>query len=123
MLKEDVAMGGLRLELVRRVVTRSPDLTAFLTALDTGGPLITPISSLTPVAPTRGAAYNRAVDEGVEAFWIQIMRQEVPASANGASAKSVRRPAAGKLIENAAALALKGYPASTMKQAGKLMPL
>src|SRR5258707_4643853 len=37
MLTQPVAMGGLRLELVRRLVTRSHDLTALLAAIDYRG--------------------------------------------------------------------------------------
>ncbi len=118
-LSEPPATGGIRVELVRRIVAQSPELTALLTALDEHGPLICPIRSLTPLAPTRGAPYARAVEDGIEEFWSRILRRDPPAP-NGAAA---RRPAPAKLIEIAAKAALSLHPTGVGAQADKLLPL
>lgn len=118
-LSELPAIGGIRVELVRRIVAKSPELTTLLTALDEHGPLIRPVRSLTPLAPTRGAPYARSVEEGIEEFWSRILRRDPPAP-NGAAA---RRPAPAKLIETAAKAALSLHPAGVVAQTDKLLPL
>lgn len=118
-LSEPPATGGIRVELVRRIVAKSPELTTLLTALDEHGPLIRPVRNLTPLAPTRGAPYARAVAEGIEEFWSRIPRRDPPTS-NGAAA---RRPAPAKVIETAAKAALSLHPAGAVTQAEKLLPL
>lgn len=118
-LSEPPATGGIRVELVRRIVAKSPELTTLLTALDEHGPLIRPVRSLTPLAPTRGAAYARSVEEGIEEFWSRILRRDPPASSGAAA----RRPAPAKVIEAAAKAALSLHPAGVVTQADKLLPL
>ncbi len=72
LLTQPWATGGLRPGLVRRIVAFSPQLTALLQVLYEYGPIVRPLRSLTPFAPTRGAAYTRAVEDGLDAYWTRV---------------------------------------------------
>ena len=117
LLTQPVATGGLRPALVRRIVERCPDLMTLLEAITKGGTVVRPVRSLQPGAPTRGAAYNHALEEGIGEFWTKNVGHDLP-QFTGPNGKPV---AAGKLPDAAAAVVLQRHPAGALKQLDKML--
>jgi hypothetical protein len=122
LLTQPQATGGLRPGIVRRIVVYSPQLTALLQALHEYGPIVRPARGLTPFAPTRGAAYTRAVEDGLAEFWTQV-GGAASLSNVAPPAAAARRPTAAKLVDNATAEALRRHPAGALKLLDKLIAM
>ena len=72
-LPESPGTGGIRVGLVRQLVAQSSTLSALLGALDEQGPLRRPVLSRQPGAPSRGAPYVQAIEDGVAQFWSTLL--------------------------------------------------
>ena len=119
LLTQPVAPGGLRPELVRRIVEQSLDLATLLHALDRTGPLLRPVRSLLPGAPTRGAAYNRAIEVGIEEFWANnVGRHHPPFTAPNGKPIPV-----GKLVDASATTLLQQHPVGALRQLDKVLAI
>jgi len=67
-LAEEPAAGHIRVGLVGRLIESSPPLATLLYLLEGHGPIARPVAHPLPGTPRKGAAFNRAVLEGLATY-------------------------------------------------------
>ena len=126
-LAEPVATGGARPLLVSRLLAKSSQLTTLLRALHDNGPLVTPERDLAIGAPTRGAAYTRAMADGLASFR-ELTGQPAssaptpPVAPKGRARATAPTPAQMLTAAKAAALARHPIGNLTQTQLDKAVP-
>lgn len=104
-LREEPAAGGIRVGLVNLLTKTSPPLMKVLTSLEHDGPLSRPIAYPAPGAPRKGAAFNKAVLQGLA----QLERDSnVPAAP---PAQASTRQTASQTLKVAATQTTRRHPA------------
>jgi len=119
-LTEPTATGGARPLLVSRLLAKSSQLTTLVRALHDDGPLVTPERDLAIGAPTRGAAYTRAMADGLASFRELIglpatIAPTPPVASKGRARTTAPTPA--QMLTAAKAAALKHHPIGNLTQA------
>ena len=116
---EPTATGGIRPLLVSRLLAKSLQLATLVRVLHDDGPLVTPERDLAIGAPTRGAAYTRAIADGLARF-----RELTGQPASAAPAFSTKRgsakattPTPAQMLTAARAAALAHHPIGSLTQA------
>ena len=120
---EPSAIGGVRVTLVRRLIGQSAELTTVLRVLHDQGPFALPILSRTAGSPSRGAAYLRAVEEGIDQFLQRMPQQNGHAIAKPAASKGARKPTAGQILAAAQAATAASHPAGALRNFSSLIPV
>lgn len=116
-LPEGPQAGTIRVRFVGHLVTSSPSLSSLLASLEKRGPLSRPIAHPLPGTPTKGAAFNRGILEGLTHYYEQEGRAAEPAGPS-----SARRSPAQEL-KAVALQATQRHPAGATPSAEKVIAL
>ena len=98
-------------------------LTRLLSALDSRGPFVRPVLSLTEGAARRGQAYTRAIEAGLIAFWTRYRRTDRTQQTALQSRSTARPPTAKQLLDDAKTRTSEAHPAGSVKQLDVILPL
>jgi hypothetical protein len=123
MLGEQPVIGGVRPRLASLLVSKNPELTLLLRALEEHGPLVQPVLSLIVGAPRKGRPYAEAIEQGLEKFWAQGTPARMHSTNETNGMPRTRRATARQLLDVAKAEALARHPAGALRQLDKVVPL
>jgi hypothetical protein len=116
-LSEEPAVGGIRVGLVTLLTKTSPSLAKVISSLEHDGPLSRPIAYPAPGAPRKGAAFNKAVLQG-------LAQMEHDSSVPAAPpAQASTRQTASQTLKLAATQATRHHPASQTPSFDKIVAL